>query len=440
MKNALLHSMIVRFCCGLILGIAVSACSDGGGSAGGDAGGGTAGTTPGSTTPTIPVVLNFPPDPASTGKLNDTGILATQCFTAGTDTLSLCSSASALALNKLQDGVHGRDAVAATNGQADGKLGFSFTKIGAQGEILPAAAVTWSCVKDNVTGLIWEGKTSDAGLHDKDNLYTHYDNTAIAQVFDSTSNTSSQPTQTQIDAVTNTVGLISAVNATGFCGAKDWRLPTPDELHSLVDFSIAFAGPTIDRAWFVGAQTGGHWTSAPYLLEPYRARTIGFGFGDVADTIRSEPTPVRLVRGKALSTASFVASADGQEVTDTATGLVWRQCPEGMVAAVGTCSGTSTNYTHEAALVRASAVAASTGKAWRLPNVKELYSIVDKSRDRPAINTTIFPSTPNSEFFSSTPYGADIRLVWKVNFQYGGSFVDSRASSFNKIRLVRDSN
>ncbi len=342
-----------------------------------------------------------------------------------------------MALNSLQDGMYGRDAVAATNSQADGKLGFSFTKIGTQGEILPADAVVWSCIKDNVTGLIWEGKTNTAGMHSKDNRYTHYDNTAIAQVFNSTTNIATQPTQAQINAVTNTIGFISAVNAAGYCGAKDWRLPTPDELHSLVDFSIAFPGPTIDTTWFTGAQTGSHWTSAPYRLEQYRARTIGFGFGNVEDTIRSEPTPVRLVRGKALTTASFVASADGQEVTDTATGLIWRQCPEGMVATVGACTGSAADYTHEAALARASAFAASTGKAWRLPNVKELYSIVDKSRDLPAIKPAVFPSTPNLDFFSSTPYGKDVRLVWQVKFQYGDSFISFRAGT-SPIRLVRD--
>ncbi len=72
-----------------------------------------------------------------------------------------------------QDAQVGRDAdqSTSTNNDADGRRGFNFTKIGADGKALviqnqawsntdlETAGSKWSCVKDNVTGLIWEVKT-----------------------------------------------------------------------------------------------------------------------------------------------------------------------------------------------------------------------------------------------------------------------------------------
>lgn len=64
------------------------------------------------------------------------------------------------------------------NDDSDGHAGFSFTKLDANGNELLANATDWSCVKDNVTGLIWEvkqggnGTVGDEGLHDADDTYT----------------------------------------------------------------------------------------------------------------------------------------------------------------------------------------------------------------------------------------------------------------------------
>ncbi len=136
--------------------------------------------------------------------------------------------------------------------------------------------------------------------------------------------------------------------------------------------------------------------------------------------------------------APFTVSADGQEVTDTKTGLVWRRCAEGMTTSGGTCTGTASTFTHDAALTRAStqATATATGVAWRLPNVKELSSIADKSRSNPAIDTAAFPATPASWFWSSSPYVGFAGSAWYVNFNdgyVGGSYRDYAFY----VRLVR---
>ena len=134
--------------------------------------------------------------------------------------------------------------------------------------------------------------------------------------------------------------------------------------------------------------------------------------------------------------APFIVSADGQEVTDTKTGLIWRRCAEGMTASGGTCTGTASTFAHEAALTRASAQATATGVAWRLPNVKELSSIADKSRINPAIDVAAFSASSTSYFWSSSPYVGDANYAWVVDFDYGNVVNDFRVSA-NCVRLVR---
>jgi PKD repeat protein len=236
------------------------------------------------------------PIPVATGKLNDTGITASQCYQAGSDVLVSCTSAAATGLNPAQDGMQGRDVAPATSSSADGKLGFSYTKIGASGETLPASATAWSCVEDNVTGMVWEVKTKDGGLRDWTKTYTHYDSTTSAQVYNFTTGATSNPTQAQIDAVTNSVGFKNAVNAAGLCGANDWRLPTPDELQGLVDYGVAYPGPTIDATWFPNTQGDAYRSSSPYVGSANLAWFVNFREGFFAGLNRLESGYVRLVR------------------------------------------------------------------------------------------------------------------------------------------------
>jgi hypothetical protein len=99
--------------------------------------------------------VNVTAPPVAVTLLTDTGITASQCYKAGSDTLVSCTDAAAIALNDKQDGMLGRDVTTPDN--ADGKLGFSYSTVPN-----PAGGnfdVT-ECVKDNITGLTWEGKTA----------------------------------------------------------------------------------------------------------------------------------------------------------------------------------------------------------------------------------------------------------------------------------------
>ncbi len=126
-------------------------------------------------------------------------------------------------------------------------------------------------------------------------------------------------------------------------------------------------------------------------------------------------------------------------VTDLWTGLMWKRCVEGLSGA-GCDIGSVATFTWGAALQRAEAVNASGGFAgyndWRLPNIKELRSLVEHACWSPAINVTHFPNTP-IWLWASSPAAVVSDGAWSVYFDYGGSYYDYRDHS-NHVRLVRD--
>ncbi|MDH4276004.1 MAG: DUF1566 domain-containing protein, partial [Gammaproteobacteria bacterium] len=252
---------------------------------------------------------------SSTTKINDTGITASLCYEKGSDVIVSCTSTStptnpnagALTLNPAQDGMVGRDASAATNSNADGKLGFSFTKVCNNGQLagsgtcLATAALgnnltDWGCTLDNVTGLMWEVKTTGGGLRDWVKTYTNYDSTTALQKYDRATYTFVAPTQAEIDSATNSVGFKNAVNVSGLCGFNDWRLPTADELQSIVDYAVASPGPTIDTAWFSNTFGYLNWSASPAVGKAGSAWGVAFQLGDVNTYSRDSNSFARLVR------------------------------------------------------------------------------------------------------------------------------------------------
>lgn len=404
--------------------------SCGGGGGGGGAGGAAPSASP-TTSATPTAIPTATPTPAvASSKLNDTGITSGGYDTSGNYVASCASAAAGNDCNT------GRDATA--NDDSDGKAGFSFTKIAADGSELPASATSWSCVKDNFTGLIWEVKTT-SGLHDWHKTFTNYDSTAAGQ----TGLGDGKPTQAQIDSIANSVGFKNAVNTAGLCGASDWRLPTVLELMSIVDYGVA-PGSAIDANWFPNTFADYYWSSSPNM-GPGHAWYVHFGAGVVSTYTRYNVMDVRLVRGgSAVVSNRYQVSADGQEVTDTTTNLIWRRCAEGMSWDGTTCTGSAVTYTHANALQRAQSEANASGKAWRLPNVKELVSIVDQSRYCPAIDNIAFPATPSTyagsdtHFWSSSPYVGNSSNAWQVHFCTGeANGPNSARTNSYAVRLVR---
>ncbi|HFQ13573.1 MAG TPA: DUF1566 domain-containing protein, partial [Gammaproteobacteria bacterium] len=139
-------------------------------------------------------------------------------------------------------------------------------------------------------------------------------------------------------------------------------------------------------------------------------------------------------------TSRFVINGDGT-VTDSDTGLMWKRCAEGQTWDGMACTGTVSTYTWQQALQQVQILNAGGGYAgysdWRVPNIKELGSIVERQCYDPAINETVFPGTPSSGFWSSSSTASFSGGAWNVGFDYGGDDNDYSKSFDAYVRLVR---
>ena len=211
--------------------------------------------------------------PTLTPKFNDTGV--TRC----SDT-NFTGVDCPLSLYPGQDAEAGRDVTHYNDG--DGRAGFSFSKIDASGAELAPGSTQWSCVKDHVTGLIWEVKTDDGGLRDKDSLYTNF--------------SPAYNPNGQYGGAGDASGLVDAVNAQRLCGAGDWRLPTVKELQGIVDYGVGLPGPTIESAFFPNTPGSAFWSSSAHARDAKGGWVVYFDDGRVFDDERALGFRVRLVR------------------------------------------------------------------------------------------------------------------------------------------------
>ncbi len=208
--------------------------------------------------------------------LNDTGITWAQ----NTSANSSIDCTSDIAAD--QDCHQGRDADPATNSNADGHAGFSFTKLDINGNTLGANAANWACVRDNVTGLVWEIKTISAGVHSRNNTYQWGGLTAVGRDH-------SGRKGAYYDSWNS---LITDSNDNNFCGFSNWRVPTAAELSSIANRGRR--NPSIDSNYFPNA--GNYWTSSPLAGNETLARIINFVDGGDFFLSRDSSRGVRLVR------------------------------------------------------------------------------------------------------------------------------------------------
>jgi hypothetical protein len=352
--------------------------------------------------------------------LTDTGITQNQCYQKDSLVFVNCQSAGAIALSDSQDGMIGMDADSSNNTEADGKLGFSYQQ------------VDGGCILDKTTKLTWELTASAGGLRDKTRAFTNLNKQQTGDVSE----------------------LIMEANHQGWCGYHDWRLPNIDELQSLMDYGIAPPGPMLNMAWFPDTQSRAYWSATPVVAIKPENNTLGhvwvlyFGDGEMAAYGRYLSLPARLVRGEQTQADErYLISADGEEVTDTVANLIWRRCLEGAQWRENDCIQTPYHpYTQEAAFALAKEKATRSKKSWRLPNVKELSSIMQRNH-HPAFDLKLFPETPTNDWiWTSTPaigrpaaedrFHNEVREAWYGSFENGAMVRYDRYNT-HSVRLVR---
>jgi len=136
----------------------------------------------------------------------------------------------------------------------------------------------------------------------------------------------------------------------------------------------------------------------------------------------------------------YLDNGDGT-VTDNETGLMWQKCTVGLSDA--SCStGTASAFTWSGALAEVQSqngITALGYSDWRLPNIKELASLVERACDNPAINETLFPATQVvTGYWTSTIDQGSNNLAWYVNFTTGADGSAAKNTATPHIRLVRD--
>lgn len=139
-------------------------------------------------------------------------------------------------------------------------------------------------------------------------------------------------------------------------------------------------------------------------------------------------------------TGQYLDNEDGT-ITDIVNELMWSSCSLGQRFTNGNCIDIPTNYnTWKEALV-----AAETNKSdgvyndWRLPNIKELGSLVERSCVAPAIDLSLFPSTPSVPYWSNTFDYQNISSAEGLIIDFhDGAEVIKEVNSHRFVRLVRD--
>jgi hypothetical protein len=256
-------------------------------------------------------------------------------------------------------------------------------------------------VFDNVTGLTWE-RTPD---------------------------TNGDGSLTESDKVTwsNALAHCTARSASNYGGYSDWRLPTIKQLYSLIKLNgtdpSGYSGtdtagltPFIDRAYFAfvyGDTSAGariidaqYWSSTQYVAPSSDNKTFGVNFAD--GRIKGYPASsmrqfARCVRGNTSNGVNdFVNNGDGT-ITDNATSLMWSQAD----------SGTGMNWQAALAWVQAKNLSNCLGhNDWRLPNAKELQSIVDYTRSPDTSNSAAIAPIFNATAFINEGGQTDYPWYW----------------------------
>ena len=163
-----------------------------------------------------------------------------------------------------------------------------FLKMSNDAEILELESSEWSCVLDDKSSLVWEVKSESEGIQYSLNTYTWFDGVSGRE-------NGTYSKNCYWGKSCNTQSYIEDINEAELCTYSDWRLPTRDELKSIVDY-YGDSDILIDLLLFPNTQMDTYWTSMSAKDNPSLAYEIPFFFGGSVVRDKTIDTFVRLVR------------------------------------------------------------------------------------------------------------------------------------------------
>jgi hypothetical protein len=127
---------------------------------------------------------------------------------------------------------------------------------------------------------------------------------------------------------------------------------------------------------------------------------------------------------------------DKGTIYDFFTGLEWIPDPSGLGGVWGS-PGAPAKMSWQNAIDACKTLFHGGYNDWRLPNRKELESIIDYGKSGPAIDTDKFPNTQDDGYHSSsvTHYGCE--NYWFTNFETGITLWDQDLDKERYVRPVR---
>jgi sugar lactone lactonase YvrE len=305
------------------------------------------------------------------------------------------------------------------------------------------------------TGLMWEKKCDGcAGLHNVDKQFAW-------------NAEGEEPT------VSAWLQSVNAENGAGFAGYQDWRIPVVSELMGIVDYERF--NPAVNES-FASSGCGlgcssprlaecsctrldKYWTSTPNPAkrgEMDELVVVTFNLGLVFGVAKDQSAFVRAVRGPRPEVEPrFVDNGDGT-ITDRLTRLVWeKKCDcHGELHhfaarfAWSHGAGETTIWKWLDALNGEGNRGFAGHRDWRVPNIKELATLLDHSRASPnifpifvqgkcaAIGTPRCSWTEPGLHWSSTTFADFPAHALTVEFRLG--YVDDRVKSLRlAARAVR---
>ncbi|XDD51129.1 DUF1566 domain-containing protein [Leptospira sp. WS92.C1] len=226
----------------------------------------------------------------------------------------------------------------------------------------------------------------------------------------------------------------------GYGGKTDWRLPTQKELETLSVFGSSSGNPSFPSSGFPDSIANYYWSSTLRRSNAFYAWGLNFNYGASDVYVRSNPNQIRCVSGLGLSSVAQSLSDPGnQTIVDSSSNLVWQKCSAGLSGA-SCASGTATRPNWVTALSYCDSLNFAGKSNWRLPNIKELNSIVDltSSSSTLSIHPSLFPNTKNSFYWTSSSFAPSPGNAWSVFFQSGGMTPFSAKSSTAYVRCVAE--
>jgi hypothetical protein len=346
---------------------------------------------------------------------------------------------------------------------------------GQDGETL--AGVAWQAgtrfivnantVTDNLTGLMW---TRDANAPDPAGPAPAVQVCAPSRL-----------DLTWQEALT----YITCLNTHAYLGFGDWRLPNQNEIESLVNAGVANISTELTAtAGFVNVQPSQYWSSTSDAGGPVFAWDVDFVAGDFPLSFDKDQLvaagggraawPVRGIStggagkaqlwrtgqtgcfdslgntracagtgedgdelaGAAWPAPRFVANAGSTFAADRLTGLIWPTDTQTPGPGQATCAFTGLNVTWSSALLHVQCLNTNSYlgiNTWRLPNRKELRSLIDYSQNGPALPAghPFANIGVGGLFWTSTTDASNTARAWLVNLAEGSIIGQVKANAGN---------